>query len=117
MDRALAALQICADKLRTPQCPSRPLGRDRSLPPRQQRRRRSSNGCAHETGIVLDIISAEEEARLAVLGCHILLEDGTGPAVIFDIGGGSTELVLVEQRRPGAPASSTGRACPGAWSR
>jgi exopolyphosphatase/guanosine-5'-triphosphate,3'-diphosphate pyrophosphatase len=35
-----------------------------------------------------------------VLGCHILLEDGIGPAVIFDIGGGSTELVLIE---PGAP--------------
>src|SRR5207253_11052143 len=46
------------------------------------------------------IISAQEEARLAVLGCHILLESGIGPAVIFDIGGGSTELVLIE---PGAP--------------
>ena len=33
-----------------------------------------------ETGIALDIISAQEEARLAVLGCHVLLEDGEGPA-------------------------------------
>jgi len=49
-----------------------------------------------ETGIALDIISAQEEARLAVLGCHILLEQGQGPAMIFDIGGGSTELVLIE---------------------
>jgi exopolyphosphatase/guanosine-5'-triphosphate,3'-diphosphate pyrophosphatase len=49
-----------------------------------------------ETGIRLDVISAQEEARLAVLGCHILLEDGIGPAVIFDIGGGSTELVLID---------------------
>ena len=49
-----------------------------------------------ETGIALDIISAQEEARLAVLGCHILLEQGDSPAVIFDIGGGSTELVLLE---------------------
>jgi exopolyphosphatase/guanosine-5'-triphosphate,3'-diphosphate pyrophosphatase len=49
-----------------------------------------------ETGIALDIISAQEEARLAVLGCHVLLEQGHGPAVIFDIGGGSTELVLIE---------------------
>jgi exopolyphosphatase / guanosine-5'-triphosphate,3'-diphosphate pyrophosphatase len=31
-----------------------------------------------------------------VLGCHALLEDGQGPALIFDIGGGSTELVLVD---------------------
>ncbi|MEL7218601.1 MAG: hypothetical protein AAGK01_09245, partial [Pseudomonadota bacterium] len=64
--------------------------------------RRAANGPAfidrvhRETGIVLDIITAEEEARLAVLGCHILLEQGDGPAVIFDIGGGSTELVLLQ---------------------
>jgi len=38
----------------------------------------------------------EIKARLAVLGCHILLEEGDGPAIIFDIGGGSTELVLVQ---------------------
>ena len=56
-----------------------------------------------ETGIVLDIISAEEEARLAVLGCHILLEQGEGPAMIFDIGGGSTELVLVENQHGTIP--------------
>ena len=31
--------------------------------------------------------SAEEEARLAVLGCHVLLEPGEGPALVFDIGG------------------------------
>jgi len=30
-----------------------------------------------------------------VMGCHALLEEGEGPALIFDIGGGSTELVLV----------------------
>ncbi|HKT18356.1 MAG TPA: Ppx/GppA phosphatase family protein [Stellaceae bacterium] len=48
---------------------------------------------ARETGIVLEIISAEEEARLVVAGCAPLL-DGTRPyAIVFDIGGGSTELV------------------------
>ena len=46
---------------------------------------------------MLDIIAPQEEARLAVLGCHKLLEPGDGPALIFDIGGGSTELVLVDQ--------------------
>jgi exopolyphosphatase/guanosine-5'-triphosphate,3'-diphosphate pyrophosphatase len=49
------------------------------------------------TGIALDIIEPAEEARLAVLGCHKLLEPGDGPALIFDIGGGSTELVLIDQ--------------------
>ena len=48
---------------------------------------------------MLDIIEPQEEARLAVLGCHKLLEPGDGPALIFDIGGGSTELVLSTRRR------------------
>ncbi|MEM6475178.1 MAG: Ppx/GppA phosphatase family protein [Pseudomonadota bacterium] len=95
MDRALGALSICADKLRR-----RKVRLARSVA--TEACRRAENGPAfiervrRETGIALDIISAEEEARLAVLGCHILLEQGDGPAVIFDIGGGSTELVLVE---------------------
>ncbi|MFM7376677.1 MAG: Ppx/GppA phosphatase family protein [Erythrobacter sp.] len=95
MDRTLGALMICADKLQR-----RSVRLARSVA--TEACRRAENGPAfiervrRETGIVLDIISAEEEARLAVLGCHILLEEGTGPAVIFDIGGGSTELVLVE---------------------
>ena len=99
MERALGALKICADKLK-----KRNVHLARSVA--TEACRRASNGAAfiervrRETGIVLDIISAQEEARLAVLGCHILLEDGRGPAVIFDIGGGSTELVLIE---PGAP--------------
>jgi exopolyphosphatase/guanosine-5'-triphosphate,3'-diphosphate pyrophosphatase len=95
MDRTLAALTICADKLQR-----RNVRLARSVA--TEACRRADNGFAfiervrRETGIALDIISAEEEARLAVLGCHILLESGDGPAVIFDIGGGSTELVLVE---------------------
>ncbi|AOL93769.1 Ppx/GppA phosphatase family protein [Porphyrobacter sp. LM 6] len=95
MDRALGALSICADKLQR-----RNVRLARSVA--TEACRRAENGLAfiervrRETGIALDIISAEEEARLAVLGCHILLESGDGPAVIFDIGGGSTELVLVE---------------------
>lgn len=100
MDRAVGALKICADKLRR-----RNVHLARSVA--TEACRRASNGdefidrVRRETGIRLDVISAQEEARLAVLGCHILLEDGVGPAVIFDIGGGSTELVLIE---PGGPA-------------
>jgi len=99
MDRAVAALSICADKLRR-----RHVALARSVA--TEACRKASNGPAfiervrRETGIVLDIISAEEEARLAVLGCHILLEPGDGPALIFDIGGGSTELVLVDSSGP-----------------
>jgi exopolyphosphatase/guanosine-5'-triphosphate,3'-diphosphate pyrophosphatase len=99
MDRAVGALKVCADKLRR-----RNVHLARSVA--TEACRRASNGeefierVRRETGIALDIISAQEEARLAVLGCHILLEDGIGPAMIFDIGGGSTELVLIE---PGGP--------------
>ena len=95
MDRALGALQVCADKLKR-----RNVHLARSVA--TEACRRASNGEAFiervrsETGIALDIITAQEEARLAVLGCHILLEPGHGPAMIFDIGGGSTELVLIE---------------------
>lgn len=96
MERTIAALHICADKLRR-----RNVHLAHSVA--TEACRRASNGAQFiervrsETGIALNIISAEEEARLAVLGCHILLEPGEGPAVIFDIGGGSTELVLLEK--------------------
>jgi exopolyphosphatase / guanosine-5'-triphosphate,3'-diphosphate pyrophosphatase len=103
MDRALGALKICSDKLR-----KRKVHLARSVA--TEACRQAENGAefvervARETGILLDIISAEEEARLAVLGCHKLLEDGSGPALIFDIGGGSTELVLIDaDGAPGVP--------------
>lgn len=95
MDRALGALKVCSEKLQR-----RNVYLARSVA--TEACRRAENGAdfiarvREETGIVLDIITAQEEARLAVLGCHILLEQGSGRAVIFDIGGGSTELVLIE---------------------
>ncbi len=99
MDRAVAALGVCAEKLR-----ARQVTLARSVA--TEACRRASNGAEfiarvkRETGIALDIISAQEEARLAVLGCHALLEPGDSPALIFDIGGGSTELVLVDSTGP-----------------
>src|SRR5436190_12672694 len=96
MDRAVGALSVCAEKLRR-----RNVSLSRSVA--TEACRRAKNGrefidrVHRETGIVLDIIEPAEEARLAVLGCHKLLEPGDGPALIFDIGGGSTELVLIDQ--------------------
>ena len=96
MDRAVAALSICADKLRR-----RNVSLSRSVATEACRRAKNGERFAErvreETGIALDIIEPVEEARLAVLGCHKLLEPGDGPALIFDIGGGSTELVLIDQ--------------------
>src|SRR6476619_3297182 len=96
MDRAVGALSVCAEKLRR-----RNVSLSRSVATEACRRAKNGELFAErvqsETGIVLDIIPPSEEARLAVLGCHKLLEPGDGPALIFDIGGGSTELVLVDQ--------------------
>jgi exopolyphosphatase/guanosine-5'-triphosphate,3'-diphosphate pyrophosphatase len=94
MDRAIEALSVCADKLKR-----RNVILARSVA--TEACRQALNGTQfiervkQETGIMLDVISPKEEARLAVMGCHALLEPGEGPALIFDIGGGSTELVLV----------------------
>ncbi len=99
MDRAVEALTVCAEKLKR-----RNVILARSVA--TEACRQAQNGVEfiervkRETGIVLDVITAEEEARLAVMGCHALLEPGDGPALIFDIGGGSTELVLVSTHGP-----------------
>lgn len=95
MDRAVAALAVCAEKLKR-----RRVTLARSVA--TEACRRAVNGrhfverVKRETGICLEIIAPAEEARLAMLGCHRLLEPGDGPALIFDIGGGSTELVLID---------------------
>jgi exopolyphosphatase / guanosine-5'-triphosphate,3'-diphosphate pyrophosphatase len=102
VERALSALSVCADKLRR-----RRVSLSRSVA--TEACRRAANGrefaerVYNETGIALDIIAPEEEARLAMLGCHRLLEPGDGPALIFDIGGGSTELVLIDANGSGTP--------------
>jgi exopolyphosphatase/guanosine-5'-triphosphate,3'-diphosphate pyrophosphatase len=101
MDRTVAALAACADKLSR-----RDVRLTRNVA--TEACRRASNGMRfvervfNETGIALDVISAAEEARLAVLGCHMLIEVDGPPALVFDIGGGSTEVMLV------APGSANG---------
>jgi len=56
-----------------------------------------------EVRIKLHIIDPVEEARLAVLGCKALLDRKFSNAIVFDIGGGSTELIWVKIRRNGLP--------------
>lgn len=95
MDRALAALGICASKLRR-----RPLRSLRAVA--TDACRRAANGAAflarvrRETGIVFEIISAAEEASLALAGCAPLLFRELPYALVFDVGGGSSELMWVE---------------------
>jgi exopolyphosphatase/guanosine-5'-triphosphate,3'-diphosphate pyrophosphatase len=53
------------------------------------------NRIEKDLGLKFDVISAEDEARLSVLGCASLLEPQTEHAMIVDIGGGSTEMSWV----------------------
>ena len=95
MDRTVIALSICADKLAR-----RGVTLTRNVA--TEACRRAANGrefvdrVYEVTGIALDVISPAEEARLAVLGCASLIDPDGPPALIFDIGGGSTELILVD---------------------
>lgn len=97
MDRTVAALAACAEKLGR-----RDVRLTRNVA--TEACRRAANGVSFvervyaETGIALDVISPAEEARLAVLGCHVLIDSDGPPALVFDIGGGSTELMLVNSK-------------------
>ena len=101
IERAIEALRICADKLRR-------RGVHLSRAVATEACRQASNGeefvarVREETGIVLDIIGPGEEAKLAVGGCHLILEERDGPALVFDIGGGSTELARVLDAHDGS---------------
>ncbi len=95
MDRTIEALRLCADRMAR-----RTVAQMRCVA--TEACRRAANG-AHfaervlaETGLKLDIISAEEEAGLALAGCSSLLDRSLPHALVFDIGGGSTELIWVK---------------------
>jgi exopolyphosphatase / guanosine-5'-triphosphate,3'-diphosphate pyrophosphatase len=102
MDRAVEALIVCGEKLR-----ARPILRTRLIA--TEACRAASNGEAfldrveREAGIRLEIISRETEARLAVSGCGSLVEQDAKGVVLFDIGGGSTEIALVDLSRSRTP--------------
>ena len=95
MDRAAAALAICADKIR----------RRRAVKVRAvatQACRAAENGAAfvtrirEETGIEFSVITPREEAKLSVAGCLNLLDRTAEAALVIDVGGGSTELSWVD---------------------
>lgn len=96
MDRTVAALSICARKLRY-----RRVERVRAVA--TEACRRASNGDLFlrrvkiQTGVPLEVISSEEEAKLAYQGCAPLFEPELPHVLVLDIGGGSTELCWLER--------------------
>lgn len=100
MDRTLDALAHCAEKMHR-----RGVTAARTVATEACRRAR--NGAAfldevrRKTGLRLETISPAEEARLALGGCAPLLDPEIPYALVFDIGGGSTELLWVELKADG----------------
>lgn len=97
MGRTVQALRICQKKLET-----HGVGRMRLVATEACRRAANSRdflrAVRRETGLSLEIIAPEEEARLAVVSCAPLVEPATENLLVVDIGGGSTELVWVDLR-------------------
>jgi len=95
MDRAMEALEVCARKLDHARV-------DRFRLIATEACRMAANGKAfvervrREIGLDLEIVSRETEARLAVAGCSTLIDRGAEGVVLFDIGGGSSEIVWVD---------------------
>ncbi|MGL4489895.1 MAG: Ppx/GppA phosphatase family protein [Rhizobiaceae bacterium] len=105
MDRATEALKICADKLK-----SRKLRKVRLIA--TEACRSAANGeeflerVRLETGLVLEIVDRETEARLAVSGCGPLVSPHVNALVLFDIGGGSSEIALIDRSKSRSPRLS-----------
>ncbi len=101
IERTLAALEICRDKMQ-----ARGVSRARLVA--TQACRAAANGdefttrVRARTGLDLEIIDRETEARFAARGCGGLVDQESASVLLFDIGGGSTELVWLG-RPPGAP--------------
>ena len=95
MGRTLQALRICQKKIE-----SHGVGRMRLVATEACRRARNARDfmrqVKRETGLHVEIIPAEEEARLAVISCAPLVNRSTEQLLVVDIGGGSTELVWVD---------------------
>ena len=97
MERAMAALRICADKIRR-----RAPVKLRAIA--TQACRTAANGAEFlarvqaRTGLSLDVITPREEAQLSVAGCSNLIDRDAQGALVLDVGGGSTEIAWLDLR-------------------
>ncbi|MES0861445.1 Ppx/GppA phosphatase family protein [Ruegeria sp. SCPT10] len=95
MSRTVQALRICQQKLKRNK-----VKRMRLVATEACRRAKNARDfirqVKRETGLTLEIIQPEEEARLAVISCAPLVSTKTEQLLVVDIGGGSTELVWID---------------------
>jgi len=110
MERTMEALRLCRNKLREHEPARMRLIATEAC-------RSASNGqefiarVERELGLALEIVDRQTEASLAVTGCADLIEEATAGALMFDIGGGSSELAWLDfrggrPRRQGRMSSS-----------
>lgn len=99
MRRTIDALRVCASK----------LGRNRVERARcvaTEACRVASNGreflrrVEREVGLTIEVLDRETEATLAVSGCSSLIDPHADYVLVFDIGGGSSELIWLDISRP-----------------
>jgi len=100
MDRTINALRVCADKM----C-RRGVTRSRLIATEACRIAVNSaefmDRVHNEAGLKLEVVGRETEAKLAVSGCASLLDRNCDWALVFDIGGGSSELIWLDLKRFG----------------
>jgi len=102
MKRTIEALKVCAEKMSR-----RGVTRSRLIA--TEACRIASNGgefierVRGETGLSIEIVGQETEAKLAVSGCASLIDRNCDWALVFDIGGGSSELIWLDLSRRGSP--------------
>lgn len=98
MARTMEALKVCAAKIARHRV-------SRSKLVATEACRIASNGpefiarVRNELGLELDVLTCEEEAKLAVSGCASLIDPRADLALVFDIGGGSSELIWLDLAR------------------
>jgi exopolyphosphatase/guanosine-5'-triphosphate,3'-diphosphate pyrophosphatase len=104
IDRALAALAVCRDKMR-----NRGVTRARLIATEACRaaanRLEFLTRVRGEVGLDLEIVDRETEALLAATGCTPLVDPRADGVILFDIGGGSSELIRLGrgEAAPGGP--------------
>lgn len=107
--RAVSALAVCRDKMA-----ARGVTRARLIA--TEACRQAENGgdflarVRDETGLELEVIDRATEARLAAAGCASLADPSAGGVILFDIGGGSSEVVWLERKGGGGPGALAMRA-------
>jgi exopolyphosphatase/guanosine-5'-triphosphate,3'-diphosphate pyrophosphatase len=98
MIRTIDALRVCAQKLER-------AGTHRARLVATEACRSAANSqdflarVKSEVGLQIEVLTPEEEAVLAVAGCATLIDTSADYALVFDIGGGSSELVWIDLRR------------------